>query len=222
MYPSDTELSPEDQPVLDGLEAELESLDFEGATREPQEREQRQAALHEQIELLDRKTRVYSEADYLAAGAFLTISNFGKFRIERGMMSRGPKDDSTETEQDERDDEDEETDASVVAKPAKSAGLDDLSFSLIEDLIARKTAALRVALVNYPDVALVTVVHAMLLRVAYSYARKQSAVQVSVTPEYLKGSISDCDDYVPVVEFANMWVNLVTPFPVIRATFGTG
>ncbi|MBN9334838.1 MAG: hypothetical protein J0I64_15335, partial [Devosia sp.] len=213
VYPTDTELSPEDQAVLDELEAELESLDFEGATLEPQEREQRQATLHEQIEQLDRKTRVYSEADYLAAGAFLTISNFGKFRIERGMMSHGPKDDSAEAEQDERKDEDEGIDRSVVAKPAKSAGLDDLSFSLLEDLSARKTAALRVALANNPDVALVTVVHAMLLRVGYSYAREQSAVQVSVTPEYLKGSISDYEDYAPVVEFASMWENLGHAIP---------
>lgn len=213
VYPTETELSPEDQAALDGLEAELENLDFETATLDPQEREQRHAALHEQIEQLDRKTRVYSEADYLAAGAFLTISNFGKFRVERGMMSRGPKDDSAEAEQNEHEDQDEGTDDAIDAKPAKSAGLDDLSFSLVEDLSARKTAALRVALANNPDVALVTVVHAMLLRVGYSYAREQSAVQVSVTPEYLKGSISDYDDYAPVVEFANMWENLGHAIP---------
>ena len=213
VYPIDTELSLEDQAALDGLEAELESLDFEGATLDTQEREQRQAALREQIETLDRKIRVYSEADYLTAGAFLTISNFGKFRIERGMMSRGPKDDSAEAEQDYHEDQEDGTNGPVVAKPAKSAGLDDLSFSLVEDLSARKTAALRVALANNPDVALVSVVHAMLLRVGYSYAREQSAVQVSVTPEYLKGSISDYDDCAPVVEFANMWENLGHSIP---------
>lgn len=98
--------------------------------------------------------------------------------------------------------------APAEPEPAKTAGLDDLSFSLVEDLSARKTAALRVALANNSDVALVTVIHAMLLRVGYSYSREQSAVQVSVTPEYLKGSISDHDDYAPVVEFASMWENL--------------
>ena len=129
------------------------------------------------------------------------------------MMSRGPKDDSAEAEQNEHEDQDEGTNEAIDAKPAKSAGLDNLSFSLVEDLSARKTAALRVALASNPDVALVTVVHAMLLRVGYSYAQEQSAVQVSVTPEYLKGSISDYDDYAPVVEFANMWENLGHAIP---------
>ena len=218
VYPTDVDLSPEDQAALDALEEKLENLgdlDSTTAPADPIELEQRQAALHEQIEQFNRKTSVFTEADYLTAGAFITVSHYGTFRIERGMMTRGPKEDALEDEQDDNEDHDHDhgTVAPAETEPAKTAGLDDLSFSLVEDLSARKTAALRVALANNPDIALVTVIHAMLLRVGYSYAREQSAVQVSVTPEYLKGSISDHDDYAPVVEFASMWENMGHSIP---------
>ncbi|WP_192937630.1 hypothetical protein [Sinorhizobium meliloti] len=60
-------------------------------------------------------------------------------------------------------------------------------FSLfaIEDLTAHKTAALRVELANNPEVALVAVVHALLLRVAYPYSSEQSALQLSLTHDRL-------------------------------------
>ncbi|KFC70271.1 putative DNA-binding protein [Devosia sp. LC5] len=216
VYPTDIDLSPEDQAALDALENELENLtdlDSETAPVDPSELEQRQAALHEQIEQFNRKTSVFTETDYLTAGAIISVSHYGKFRIERGMMARGPNEDAFEDEQDVNEDHDHQTVVPTEPEPAKTAGLDDLSFSLVEDLSARKTAALRVALADNPDIALVTVIHAMLLRVGYSYAREQSAVQVSVTPEYLKGAISDYDDYAPVVEFASMWENLGHSIP---------
>jgi ParB family chromosome partitioning protein len=75
-------------------------------------------------------------------------------------------------------------------------------------LTAQKTAALRVELVHNPYVALAAVVHAMLLRVAYTgYVSEQSALQVSLTYERVGGSIKSPEKCRAVADFESVQEN---------------
>jgi ParB family chromosome partitioning protein len=78
------------------------------------------------------------------------------------------------------------------------------SAALIEDLTAQKTAALRVELANNPDVALATVVHAMLLKVEYTFASEQSVLQIGLTLERLERSMKQADANTALAEWENI------------------
>lgn len=95
----------------------------------------------------------------------------------------------------EAEDEDENGEALPSTSGAAKPKVPTISHSaaLIEDLTAHKTAALRVELANNPDVALVAVVHAMLLSVAYPYNSEQSALQLTLTPERLEPSMKNAE-----------------------------
>jgi ParB family chromosome partitioning protein len=64
---------------------------------------------------------------------------------------------------------------------------------LIEDLTARKTAALRVSLAGNPQVALAAVVHALALQVFYRFARERTCLQVAVSVPSVERSIANPD-----------------------------
>ena len=141
----------------------------------------------ERLAELDQITEqgTYQLEDMARAGALVTLTYTGALRIERGLVR--PEDCQNE----------EEEPGETGAEEPEGQGTPVLKHSaaLTEDLTAQKTAALRMELARNPDVALATVVHSFLLKLAYSgYGlHEHSALEVFVTHTDLSASMKQPD-----------------------------
>ncbi|WP_234838628.1 hypothetical protein [Sinorhizobium meliloti] len=187
-YPEALPLSEEDQAALDAAQAEYDELaELIESGMADGEAEARLADVEKRIDTLSARSEAYRPEALEQAGAFVFLDYYGRLVIERGFV----KPEEVETAGDEDEDGEGSPSASSAAKP-KAPSISH-SAALIEDLTAHKTAALRIELANNPDVALVAVVHAMLLRVAYPYNSEQSALQLSLTHERLDPSMKHAE-----------------------------
>ncbi|MDW9359065.1 chromosome partitioning protein ParB [Sinorhizobium meliloti] len=187
-YPEALPLSEEDQAALDAAQAEYDELaELMESGMADDEAEARLSDVEKRIDTLNARSEAYSAEALEQAGTFVLLDYYGRLAIERGFVKPG----EGEAAGDENEDGEGLPSASGAAKP-KARSISH-SAALIEDLSAHKTAALRIELANNPDVALVAVVHAMLLRVAYPYNSEQSALQLSLTHERLEPSMKDAE-----------------------------
>ncbi|MEI2300538.1 ParB/RepB/Spo0J family partition protein [Ensifer sp. MJa1] len=187
-YPEGVALSENDQAALDAAQTEYDDLaqSIENGVV-GDEAETKLTEVEKRIDALNARTEAYSPEALEQAGAFVFLDYYGRLAIERGFVKR---DENAEAE-----DGDDEGESLQDAKGKGEPKVPTISHSaaLIEDLTAHKTAALRIELANNPEVALVAVVHAMLLRVAYPYHSEQSALQLSLTHERLEPSMKDAE-----------------------------
>lgn len=174
-------LSEEDQAALDAAQAEYDELAelIEGGMADD-EAEAKLAEVEKRIDALNARTEAYSPEALAEAGTFVFLDYYGRLAIERGFVKPEAA----------AEDEDGEGLPSVRGAAKPKVPMINHSAALIEDLTAHKTAALRIELANNSDVALVAVVHAMLLSVAYPYNSEQSALQLSLTHERLEPSMN--------------------------------
>jgi len=187
-YPEALPLSEEDQAALDAAQAEYDELaELMESGMADDEAEARLSDVEKRIDTLNARSEAYSAEALEQAGTFVFLDYYGRLAIERGFVKPG----EGEAAGDENEDGEGLPSASGAAKP-KARSISH-SAAMIEDLSAHKTAALRIELANNPDVALVAVVHAMLLRVAYPYNSEQSALQLSLTHERLEPSMKDAE-----------------------------
>lgn len=207
-YPEPFALSEEDQAALDAAQTEYDDLaaliENEMADDEV---EAKLAEVEKRIDALNARTQACSPEALEQAGAFVFLDYYGRLTIERGFVK---PDENAETE-----DRDDEGDCLQDGKGKGEPKVPTISHSaaLIEDLTAHKTAALRIELANNPDVALVAVVHAMLLRVAYPYHSEQSALQLSLTHERLEPSMKDAESCKGLTAFNDLADNYGHHFP---------
>ncbi|MDW9583928.1 chromosome partitioning protein ParB [Sinorhizobium meliloti] len=183
-YPKAIPLSEEDQAALDAAQAEYDELAelIEGGMAD-KEAEAKLAEVEKRIDALNARTEAYSPEALAEAGTFVFLDYYGRLAIERGFVKPGAA----------AEDEDVEGLPSARGAAKPKVPMINHSAALIEDLTAHKTAALRIELANNPDVALVAVVHAMLLSVAYPYNSEQSALQLSLTHERLEPSMKNAE-----------------------------
>ncbi len=187
-YPEALPLSEEDQAALDAAQAEYDELaELIESSMADDEAEAKLSGVEKRIDTLSARSEAYSAEALEQAGTFVFLDYYGRLAIERGFVKPG----EVEAAGDENEDGEGLPSASGAAKP-KAPSISH-SAALIEDLTAHKTAALRIELANNPDVALVAVVHAMLLSVAYPYNSEQSALQLSLTHERLEPSMKDAE-----------------------------
>lgn len=200
-YPETVPLSEEDQAALDAAQTEYDELaELIESGAADDEVEAKLAEVEKRIDALTGRSEAYSDEALEKAGAFVMLDYYGRLSIERGFVKANDID----------EDEDDESgiSASVDAGETKPAiPVITHSAALIEDLTAHKTAALRIELANNPDVALVAVVHAMLLRVAYPYHSEQSALQLSITHERLEPSMKDAESCKGLTAFNDLSEN---------------
>ncbi|MDR6671251.1 ParB/RepB/Spo0J family partition protein [Rhizobium sp. 1399] len=192
VYPQRVELSDEAQAKLDELASQYDELAAQiEAGPEDETAEDRLADLELQIENLRSSERVFRDEDRAYAGVFVMLDYHGRLTVSRGMVRAEDKKKQEQAASgtvggDEEDEDDE-----------KAATLTH-SATLIEDLTAQKTAALRVEVANNSDIALVAVVHALLLstvyRGRYGMGQAQSVMQISLTHERLEGSLKRPDE----------------------------
>lgn len=182
------ELTPEEQAARDALQAEFEQIEEAHADLDelPEHVDQRLGELETAIEAIDARPEVYEDSDKAIAGVFVSLDASGSLRVQRGFVR--PEDEpQAEAEPDELSPESAsgppEPDGSAES-PAETGtghgpasdeaeedeGVRPLSDRLMAELTAHRTIALRQALGERPDIAILAVLHALVLKLFYRYA----------------------------------------------------
>ncbi|TWA88591.1 ParB/RepB/Spo0J family partition protein [Bradyrhizobium stylosanthis] len=178
-YPHPVELSAEDQAALQALQTEFDWLTEEHQTAEelPDEVDARFGQLESQIEQLEAKRQAYDPGDVARGGAFVTLNHDGTIRIERGFIRA--EDDKSQPAggqdgdaqgQDEEGDGDDQATRDREGEDGENEEEDEeqkLSDTLVRDLTAHRTLGLRLNLSEQPEVALMTVSHALAAQIFY-------------------------------------------------------
>lgn len=201
VYPVEVELSDEVQAEYDALCQEHDAL-AEMINNEAEEEgaHERVDAINRRLDELSESKETYLAEDKARSGIVLYVNYHGKLEAAIGIIRK----------EDEAGDADDGENGNAPAGVEAKDGTPKLTHpaTLIEDLTAQKTAALRVELFHNPDVALAAVVHAMLLRIAYTgHVSEQSALQVSLTYERIEGSMKAPERCKAVAEFESVQEN---------------
>lgn len=191
VYAKTPDLSEDDKAKLAELEAQRDELAAqieEGP--EDEAAEQRFDELKRQIAVIENRDKVYQDEDRALAGVMVMIDYHGKLSVTRGMVR------AEDAKRKAQAESGEVTEAEEGEGDQKAATLSH-SATLIEDLTAQKTAALRLEMANNSDIALVAVVHALLLSTVYrgrAMGNAQSVLQLNLTNERLEGSLKRPDE----------------------------
>lgn len=185
LYGEAEPLSEEETAAREALKAEYDALEAscEGLDEIPEETDQRLAEIETALTAFEHRPLVYDTDEVARAGAFVSIDGSGALRIERGFVR---PEDEPPVEVDPAASADEEenvgnsgtvpataaSDAdSVSDEPEEEDGLTPLSDRLVAELTAHRTLALRHAVSERPDIAMLAVLHALALRVFHHYAQ---------------------------------------------------
>ena len=176
-------LTPEEVTARDALQAEYDRLseEYDGAEELPNEVDSRLGEIEAALEAFDHRPLAFDPADIGRAGAFVSITQDGVLRVERGYVR--PEDElpvAAETEDVEPtramaadiDDNADTITADVPQsqpEPEEEDGLAPISDRLMAELTAHRTLGLRHALGGQPDVAFLAALHALTLKVFYHY-----------------------------------------------------
>ncbi len=196
-YPQTVALSDEDEARLDALSAEYDALaeGYESFEEMPEDVAAKLEAVSDEIDAFSAKRSAYAPNVIANGGAFVILNHDGSARIERGFVRaedealadpqpEPEEGDATdpqigEDKQPEGGDEDaQDADEDEDEEPGKP-----ISDSLTRDLSAHRTLALRVALAEQPDMALIALTHTLTAQLFYSYAEAGCLeVRPTVTP----------------------------------------
>jgi len=174
----ETSLSPEAQAELDQLEAELDALVEQDGEADDDMTDQIDA-LTSQIEAITAQAQGWSLQDRALSGVVVALERDGSILIERGLVRA----------------EDAKKVFAVIeggkgnAPAPKPSGL---SASLVEDLTAERTAALRAVLMDNQKVALAALAHSFALTVFYPHAyQDKSCLDIRLTSRNLVKEMED-------------------------------
>jgi len=174
-------LTPEEVTARDALQAEYNGLseEYDGAEELPNEVDSRLGEIEAALEAFDHRPLAFDPADIGRAGAFVSITQDGALRVERGYVR--PEDEfpvAAETEEAAPPramaaDIDDNADAIAAdipqPEPEEEDALAPISDRLMAELTAHRTLGLRNALGGQPDVAFLAALHALTLKVFYHY-----------------------------------------------------
>lgn len=210
-YPEPVALSDEDEKWLEAASAEYDELveDYDSYDEMPEEVAAKVEALDAEIDAISDKRHAYDANLIAHGGVFVVLNHDGTVRIERGFVraedealadpqpegeSEDAAPDTVEDEQTEDGGEaEQEIEDEEVGKP--------ISDTLTRDLSAHRTLALRVALGERPDMAVIALTHTLTSQLFYSYAEAGCLeVRPTVTP---LGSHADGIEDTPLAAKAN-------------------
>ncbi len=182
-YPQSVPLSDEDEARLEALSTEHDELaeGYSSYDEMPEDVAARLEAVSDEIDAISEKRSAYDAHVIAHGGAFVVLHHDGSVRVERGFVRledealADPQPEpeaegdalppqTVEDEQPEDGDEDVQ-DVEGDEEPGKP-----ISDSLTRDLSAYRTLALRVALADQIDMALVALTHTLTAQLFYSYA----------------------------------------------------
>ncbi|WP_099868037.1 ParB/RepB/Spo0J family partition protein [Pararhizobium haloflavum] len=196
VYPDQTPLPEADQARLDQLSEEHDSLaELIEADAADENAEPRLEAVQAEMDALQNKQEAFSADNLATSGAMVFIDYYGRATVERGLVRREDTATTNPSSTTEVEGEEASGPAPIVLKH---------SATLIEDLIAQKTAALRVELADNPDIALAAVVHALLLGSVFRHASEHSALQISLTYERHEGAMKQPENNKAAIAFAEL------------------
>ena len=177
IYPQAPVLADEQQAQLDSLAREFEELSirYDGGEDGP-EIDAEFERLEAEIASL-RGEKAYDPDDLARAGGFVCLGHDGKVRIERGFIrpedepqpepvEAAPEGEASRFEEGSVGDG-ADTGAAAETEPEEPDGLAPLSERLVEELTTHRTAGIQAVMMDRPDIALMSVVHALAIPVFY-------------------------------------------------------
>ncbi len=174
-------MSEEEEKTYEALKTEYDKLEDDYAEEDelPEEIDERLGEIETAMEALQNRPIRFEAEDYAIAGAFVSIDGSGGLRVERGYVR--PEDDPEGTTVDP-DTDDATTDAPDPVTDQDEDEDDDvtkpLSDRLVCELTVHRTMALRDALANDPQLAMLACLHAMVLQLFY-HCGQDSCVEIS-------------------------------------------
>ena len=166
----------------------------------PEEIERRLIKIEDMLaEFADRPVR-YDPADIARAGAFVSVDAEGNLVVDRGFLLREDEAQASDLTPSEDGDEQDRSFA-IVKDPSRGQvqgmpegdadedGLKPLSERLVLELTAHRTLAMRDALAKAPDMAFLTVVHALVMQAFYTYSL-ESCLEITAkcTSPFVQGT----------------------------------
>ena len=196
-YPQTVALSDEDEARLEALSIEYDELaeGYSSYDEMPEDVAAKLEAVSDEIDAISAKRYAYDANVIAHGGVFVVLNHDGVPRLERGFVRA--EDEALADPQPEDEGEGEAIDPQAVADEQADDGDDDeqeieeedeepgkpISDSLTRDLSAHRTLALRVALGERPDLALIALTHTLTAQLFYSYAEAGCLeVRPTVTP----------------------------------------
>jgi len=161
LYAEPAALSDTDQAEVDRLSQEYDAM------MEADDADEQSLSDLEQCIVELRGEDVWPPETLAVAGAIVALDYRGDLRIERGLIR---KEDARKLAA-----KSVATDLAALLMPKEKG----LSSRLIEDLTAQQSAALGAELLAHPDIALASVVHALLADVFYRGRRVDSCIRIS-------------------------------------------
>lgn len=177
VYPAPLQNSENEEAELERLQDEHDQL--EALIESGEGDESAEARLTEIVNRMNHLAReVYASDDLARAGAIVSVEHNGAPKIYRGYVH------PEEAPALDRSGLPAQNDAHAPAVPALTH-----SATLVEDLTAQRTAAMRLEFANNHHVALASVVHALLLQTVLTYSRDHSCLDVVLTSKSLAPSM---------------------------------
>lgn len=235
-YPHTVELSAEDTAAAEAAQAEYDALteQYDSAEELPDDVDQRFGELEAEIERIDALRHAYNPDDITCGGVFVVLNHDGAARIERGFIR-------AEDEKPEPEEVVEGEDASVIdgvrvnsdgeiigdgdyeegGSHVSALDTEDeetgddgkpLSDLLIRDLTARRTLGLRLALGEQPDMALITVTHALAAQTFYRGV-DASCLEIRPTSSTLASHADGIEDTAPAKVLADRHAGWAVDMP---------
>ena len=161
-------LSTEAQAEIDRLQTAYDGLIEEHGDDPEQEIIEQLDSLSDEMEAITAKAQVWSNEDKALSGAIITLERDGSLLVERGLVR---------VEDAKRVFAAREGGKDLAPLPPSNA----LSASLVEDLTAKRTAAIRAMMMSNCKVALAALGHALALPVFYGHrADEQSCLDLAL------------------------------------------
>jgi len=210
-YPQTVALSDEDEARLEALSTEHDELaeGYSSYDEMPEDVAAKLEAISDEIDAISEKRHAYDANVIAHGGVFVVLNHDGVPRLERGFVrpeeealaDPQPEDKGKGAEANDSqivDDEQAEEDEQEIEDKEPGRPISD---SLTRDLSAHQTLALRVALAERPDLALITLTHTLTAQLFYSYTEAGCLeVRPTVTP---LGSHADGIEGTPLAAKAN-------------------
>jgi len=192
VYPRPVERSDEDAAIIAALGEEHDAL-IESCTDDediPPQIENRLAQIEAALAAFGEDF-AFTPEEIAGGGVFLFLGQDGQVRIERGFV-RHQDEVSGQIEDGDGDEDAIQTEGDdAAAEPSGSEDQEEgdirapLSERLIADLTAHRTAGLADRLAQDPDVALCTVIHALVLRAFYQGETAATCLEVRTVLTFL-------------------------------------
>ncbi|MBA3677561.1 MAG: ParB N-terminal domain-containing protein [Sphingosinicella sp.] len=198
-YPLPVALSDEDEARLEALSAEHDALaeGYSSYDEMPEDLAEKLEDISDEIDTIGTKRSAYDPNVIANGGVFVILNHDGTARVERGFVraedvaladpqpevqAEGDHGGETHEAGDEGGYEQPETEQVTEEAEDEEPGK-PISDSLVRDLSAHRTLALRVALGERPDLAVLALTHTLTAQLFYSYAEAGCLeVRPTVTP----------------------------------------